>query len=291
MTNEELVLLYQHANDKKDYMEQLYNQNKNYIAFIANRYKGYVDFEDLMQEGFFGLIKAAESWDASRGVLFSTHAFTQIHAHIHRYIEDNGNIIRIPVHQFSNIVKMKRVITEYQQERGHAPKEKELAKMLGLTESQTKTLISDALCLDIRSSNEVISSEDNSLTLEDTFEDPENIIEAVEEDLQLDQLKTVLWGIVNELPNPIQSRILHERYEGNLTFEELSAKLNLSKGIIRNEECKAMRELRRAHNRKKLRPYLPEDKIYSISINYSSYGFFKSTWTSAPEQAVLMADK
>ncbi|MBR4396474.1 MAG: sigma-70 family RNA polymerase sigma factor, partial [Methanobrevibacter sp.] len=130
MTNEELCLLIQHGSDKKSYMEQLYLQNKGLIAQVAKKYCGYAEIEDLLQEGYFGLLKAAESFDDTKGANFVTHAYEHIRAVIHRYIEDNSNTIRIPSAQRALILKMKRYIDEYVKKYSQRPSVEEMAKAL-----------------------------------------------------------------------------------------------------------------------------------------------------------------
>ena len=55
--------------------EKLYQDYLPLIKSIASRYKGMVAFEDLVQEGFLGLLEAEERFDSSRGAKFSTYAF------------------------------------------------------------------------------------------------------------------------------------------------------------------------------------------------------------------------
>jgi len=55
--------------------EKLYQDYLPLIRSIASRYKGMVAFEDLVQEGFLGLLEAEERFDSSRGAKFSTYAF------------------------------------------------------------------------------------------------------------------------------------------------------------------------------------------------------------------------
>ena len=58
MTNEQLVLEYQAGN--REALEQLYLQNMKLIDKIIRRYGGNGELEDLRQESYFGIVKAAE---------------------------------------------------------------------------------------------------------------------------------------------------------------------------------------------------------------------------------------
>lgn len=78
MTNEQLIEAYRSGD--KAALEQLIMQNKGLIAKLANKYmpmyKG-GDYDDLMQEGSIGLMRAVETYDQSKGK-FSTYAFLWI---------------------------------------------------------------------------------------------------------------------------------------------------------------------------------------------------------------------
>lgn len=290
MTNEEIVILYQKANDKKYYSELLYKNNKNLIADISNHYRGYCEMEDLLQEGFFGLIKAAETFDVDKGNKFVTHAFICIKAHIQRYVEDNGNGIRIPGYQLSNIRKMNKAIDLFFKTHGTEPSVKELAILLKTSEAKVEQLLSDALYLSMKSCDEELTNETESLTIADTIPDMKDQIEDVENRIQNEQLKAILWGIVDKLPQA-QKEVICCRYRNSLDANMIAARMNVTSYQVRKIEAKAYRELRRHYNIAKLRPFFNDSNIYSISIKYGGYGYFMNTWTSSPEMAVLMQEK
>jgi RNA polymerase primary sigma factor len=78
---------------------RLIERNLRLVVSVAKRYRGMgLPFEDLIQEGNIGLMKAAERFDPDRGNRFSTHATWWIRQAIGRAIEDKGRAIRLPVH-------------------------------------------------------------------------------------------------------------------------------------------------------------------------------------------------
>ncbi len=86
MTNEELVREYQQG--CKIALEQLIDNNKGMIYLVARRYQGYcggvVDIEDLIQEGYIGMIEAAKRYDFNKS-MFMTYALFWIRQRIGRY--------------------------------------------------------------------------------------------------------------------------------------------------------------------------------------------------------------
>jgi len=95
---------------------ELVLSNLKLVVSIAKKYisrlKG-LDFEDIIQEGNVGLLKAIERFDYSRGFKFSTYATWWIKQSITRAIYDKNRTIRIPVHAEEKLYKIKRFSEEY----------------------------------------------------------------------------------------------------------------------------------------------------------------------------------
>ena len=290
MTNEELCLLIQHGSDKKSYMEQLYLQNRGLIARIAKKYCAYGEMEDLLQEGYFGLVKAAYSWTEDNGAKFSTYADCVIRTYMQRYIHDNGNVVRLPQNLRILIRKLRQITENHLKMTGSKPTIKELSLQMQLSENKIQRIIEDALFMEIRSTNEILSSDDDSVTLEDTIQDSNDYISMVDEAIQNEQLKAVLWDIVDNLDSD-QAQVIHEKYQNSLTYAQAAETIGITPNRVKALEYKAFRELRKHRNTKRLEPFLMSDsRIFSISTNQTGLSSFNRTWTSSTERAVLMAE-
>ena len=74
-------------------------KNKGLVISIAKRYQGKgLDFDDLVQEGYIGLIKAEKGYKPDKGTKFSTYATYWIKQSIIRAIENTGSLVRVPSH-------------------------------------------------------------------------------------------------------------------------------------------------------------------------------------------------
>lgn len=86
MTNEELVQAYQSGN--KEAMTTIVENNKGLVYFHANQYHplsemAYLDFDDIVQNGYMGLMSAVEGFDPLLGFKFSTYASQSIKRNIY----------------------------------------------------------------------------------------------------------------------------------------------------------------------------------------------------------------
>ncbi|SEF24709.1 RNA polymerase sigma factor, sigma-70 family [Amycolatopsis pretoriensis] len=78
-------------------------------SYIAKHLGAGLDYEDLYQHGLLGLMRAIEKWDGSRGLKFSTYAVNWINQHIGRAVPDEGAMIRLPVHKYEEVRKVRTV--------------------------------------------------------------------------------------------------------------------------------------------------------------------------------------
>lgn len=72
--------------------EKLISENVPLIKSIVKRFKGRLEYDDLMQLGAIGFIKAMQNFDVEYGVRFSTYAVPMISGEIKRFLRDDGAI-------------------------------------------------------------------------------------------------------------------------------------------------------------------------------------------------------
>jgi RNA polymerase primary sigma factor len=223
---------------------RLIERNLRLVVSVAKRYRGMgLPFEDVIQEGNIGLMKAAERFDPERGNRFSTYATWWIRQAIVRAVEDKGRAIRLPMHTGEKARKAARTRNELSAQLGREPTDVEIAERLGWTAREVPAAID--LLADVASLDRPVSSEDGAPGLGEFIEDElaSQVPEAVIREIENAQFKESL-----EEMSARERHVLVRRYgldeREPATLAELSNELGVTRERVRQLQRNAERLLR-----------------------------------------------
>nr|DAU83237.1 MAG TPA: DNA directed RNA polymerase subunit [Caudoviricetes sp.] len=285
MSNEELVARIKAGIDTADNMLLLWEQNKGMICKIARKYSAYADIEDLQQEGYLALYPAIDGFNQDNGNKFLSYATPVIDQRLRRYISDSGSPVRIPEHERVKIYEYKKMVNAFQTYLNRKPTRQEIARNMGLSDKVVRELEKSVRMGQIASLDMPLKDEGGTDTLIDMIPDENNAMSAVIDDMQQEELKAVIWDIVDSLPED-QRGVIHDRYEHGKSCRQIEVETGIDWGKVCRIENSALRALGSGRNGRTLRPFL-NDGLYNAALHGSGVEHFNRTWTSSTERVVL----
>jgi RNA polymerase primary sigma factor len=235
--------------------ERLVEANMRLVVSIAKNYLASgIPMEDLIQEGAIGLMTATERFNPSLGYRFSTYATQWVRQSIGRAIDNKSKSIRLPAHISESLRKIDKCRAELRRTLGDEPTTEQLAEHTGLSMKKMNMLLQttqEPVSLDMTVGDDENTSLGN-LVLDRTAPNPQDELIARE-------MRAEIEAILNTLDEREQI-VMRKRFgfdeDDKSVLQQIGDELNISRERVRQIEALALRKLRSAARKKRLRDYL-----------------------------------
>lgn len=229
--------------------------NLKLVVAIAKDFRNMgIAFQDLIQEGNIGLIRAVEKFEYQRGHKFSTYAVWWIRQALIRAIQNHSRTIRIPSHVHDTLLKYYRSYNALEKKLGRDPTTREISEDMGIEEEraeQLQRMVREPVSLE----KEVPGTD--SKKVKDIVADLNPVSPLA--GLDHSRLERASDDSIGQLCERERS-ILRWRFglkgEREHTLEEIGGKLGLSRERVRQLEARALAKLRHSEYRERLEAFV-----------------------------------
>jgi RNA polymerase primary sigma factor len=222
--------------------------NINLVRSVANKIKidkqTNIPREDLVQEGYFGLIRAIEKFDQNKGHKFSTYAVWWIKHTCRRFMFDRFALIRTPVHTFEVRKKILLFEKTFESQNNKKPSNLDIQKGTGYSKLTFNTIVNPLQVISASPYND----DDDINPLSNIENEKDDRIE-----LESAQTRLAIRAAIEALSEREQ-KILRGRFgfndEEEKSLQDLGEELNLSREGIRLIQNSALKKIKTALEKK-----------------------------------------
>ena len=230
--DEETELARKAAAGDKNARDKLLTSNMRFVVNVAKKYQNRgLELEDLISEGYIGLIEAVEKFDVNRGYHFISYAVWWIRQSILKAISEKSRGIRLPMNKTNELAQIEKAQKSIHREGSKSEDEElsEIASMLGMTKYHVREMLD--ISREVLSLDAPVSADENGKSTLGDFLQNDSSSDPLEQALDA-SLKDTINSVLNSL-DPKSAEVLRMRYGLNggegMSLAQVGAYFNLTK--------------------------------------------------------------
>lgn len=278
MENEQLVAEIRRGINRTKNLEILYEQNTGFTRMMCQKYSFAAEVDDLMQEAYFALVNAVNTYIQYAGANFLTWYGYCLRTRFNRLI--NRGSVPLPTYITETLYKLDRA-SESLQKAGREPSIKEVASAAGVAYELAVNALQARKSVRMVSLDAPVEGSESDRPQGETVPDPTDHYEPVEEKYDQDLLADQLWFLVDAAIPKDKADILRRRYKEGLTLTQIAKDLGKSTSRINAIHGRCLRDLKRSVKVRKLYEAYRNEVI-------DQYGYRKGD--STPRSAIKLIE-
>jgi RNA polymerase sigma factor FliA len=207
---------------------------KHIVGRMSFDLPGSLDRDDLYGYGMLGLIAAADSWEESRGLKFSTYAYTKIRGAI---LDELRRVDFLPRGRREKVRDLDRVVREMEQRNGLPPAPEEIAEEMGISADQVDEILVQAKTTTDTSLDDGPESGLVGMLTDPRSEDPVGSAE-------WEEMRELLVKVISDLPEQ-EKTVITLYYAEELLLKEISDILGVTESRVSQIHSRALYRLNR----------------------------------------------
>jgi RNA polymerase primary sigma factor len=237
-------------------LDKLVKANLRFVVSVSKQYQNQgLSLPDLINEGNFGLIKAAQRFDETRGFKFISYAVWWIRQSILQALAEQSRIVRLPLNKIGAINKINKTMSKLEQDLEREPSYEEVSEVLEMLPqdvSDTMRNHSRHMSMDAPLSSNEDGGSMYDLMRNEASQNPDKVL--LTESLQMEIYRSL--ATLTEREADVVKLFFGLSGKHPHSLEEIGEKFGLTRERVRQIKEKAVRRLKHGSRSRLLKAYL-----------------------------------